>query len=431
MWKCRCILVLVLVGISVSALAAESVEVTFWPRPNPLWVEYWQYMADRYMVTNPVINGKPVVVKIASMPTKPSSEAAIQMAIAGGTVATGSGNIVTGFGLMLAKDGHLVPLDELPGFWELMEQRAIADTIREKWVAPDGHVYTVPNFSNPKIYAWRIDILRELGYQHPPRSYSEVFELGRVLKARYPDKFLMVDDRTVDPTWWKRWGDFFPFYHAFIAAPFVTNNKLTVSDAMVVEVFEFFHGLFDNDLLLTAKAQDPFPTGLCVWTRINAWDPIKWRDKYPELVFGENYVLSPPVVPDWYPQDLPIHFFTDEKGIVIYANASEEERLAIWDFYRFVLGDPQNDLTYFETTGVLPSRGDITTNPILASAITPETFLWSYAVSVAIPSMAHPKFAEIQEALGAQGFIPALRGEKPSGRAWADAKAAIEDLLTD
>jgi len=419
------LLILVLAGI---VLATEALEILFWTRPNPLWVNFWEEMAERYMASNPVVAGKAVKVKVMPMPEKPTSEAAIQMSIAAGTVADGSENIVTGFAHLLAKEGHLVPLDTLPGFWELMEKRAMKDLIL-RWKAPDGHIYLIPNFSNPKLYAWRMDILRTLGFGEPPKDYNQVFELGKRLKEKYPEKFLMADTRTVEPTWWKRWGDFFPFYYANTDVRFITESKLTADEEVVIKVFEFFHKLYDKGYLLTAKVGDPFPTGVCVWTRINSWDPLRWKTKFPELVFGRDYVVTGPVPAPCSEQ--PINFFTDEKGLVIYANPSPEEREAIWDFYKFVLSDVKNDIFYFETTGVLPVRGDVDTNPELSALRVPETALWSFAVSNAIPSTNHPKFAEILEALGAEGFIPALKGERAPEEAWKKAKAKILALLQE
>jgi len=418
-------LVFCLLSFIIFVQAQDSMEVLFWTRPNPLWTEYWEKMAVKYNDTNPVIAGKKVTIKAMPMPTKPSSEAAIQMSISAGTIVGGSENIVTGFASLLASEGQLVALDELPGFWDLIKTRAMTTTIK-RWTAPDGHIYIVPNFSNPKLYVWRIDILKKLAFEKPPVSYNEALELGKRLKEKYPDKFLMADDRMVDPTWWKRWGDFFPFYYANTNTPFMTGNKLTANDKAAIEVFDFLHKLYEKNYLLTAKVKDPFVQGLCVWKRINSWDPVRWKKKYPEMVFSQNYIITGPIPST---PAKTANFFTDEKGLVIYTKASPEEKKAIWDFYKFVLSNPKNDALYFETTGVLPVRGDVTFNPIINYLLTPETELWSKAVSLAIPSINHPKFSEIMEFIGIEGLIPAIKGEKSPEQAWIDVKVDIETLL--
>lgn len=417
-----CVTLLVL---PVIAQTSDSLQITFWTRPNPLWVTYWEKMAEKYNATTPVVAGKNVVVEAVSVPAKPDTETAIQMSIAAGTVVQGSENLLTGFVNILAEEGYTVPLDELPGFLELMGKRGMADLIKE-WTASDGHIYLIPNFSNPKLFAWRIDILRELGFETPPGTYCEALELGEQIKKRDPDKFLMVEHRATNPSWSNRWGDFFPFYYANTSTPFITGNILTADDKAAIEVFKFFNEMYAKRYLLTVEVPNAFDRGVGVWQRINSWAPLQWKESAPNMVLDRNYSVTGPLQAD---ENRPGNFFTDEKGMAIFAQSSSEEREAIWDFYKFVLSDPANDLIYFQMTGVLPVRGDLTVHPELKSLITPETTLWAGAVSTAIPSISHEQFAKVMEILGTEGFIPALRGEKDPEKAWADTKALITALL--
>jgi len=51
-------------------------------------------------------------------------------------------------------------------------------SIIEKWEV-DGKHYVFPIYSNPMLFWWRGDILKQLGYNNPPRTYSEIYDLSK------------------------------------------------------------------------------------------------------------------------------------------------------------------------------------------------------------------------------------------------------------
>lgn len=149
----------VFLGLLVLGLVAVAqVEITFWSAPNPSQEVFWRQMAEAYMATHPGVK-----ITISPMPETPTSEAGILAAIAGGVAPTASENVFVGFGSELVKSKAIVPWNTFPEWEELVKARNISSTIKA-WEFPDGNYYIIPMYVNAMLVAWRIDILRELGY---------------------------------------------------------------------------------------------------------------------------------------------------------------------------------------------------------------------------------------------------------------------------
>jgi multiple sugar transport system substrate-binding protein len=418
----------VFLGLLVLGLVAVAqVEINFWSAPNPSQEVFWRQMAEAYMATHPGVK-----ITVSPMPETPTSEAGILAAIAGGVAPTASENVFVGFGSELVKSKAIVPWNTFAEWEELVKARNISSTIKA-WEFPDGNYYIIPMYVNAMLVAWRIDILRELGYERPPRTYSEVLALGERLKAKYPDKFLWLRSELEVPTWWQRWFDFFVFYYAASKGkPLITGNAITADDKAAVEVLRFFKTLRDKKLLITEPLAQGFEVGKTVMTVLGPWAFPWWKENYPELVYGETFVLTPPPVPDWYPAEEPVYTFADAKGVVLYAQATAEQQKAMWDFIRWVLSDPEHDLAWVKVTGMLPARDDVGTNSLFTAYINekqPALLPYAESIAFAVPPIAHPQFVEIQERMGLECIYPVLTGELTPEKGWEAWKATIKDLL--
>lgn len=416
---------LMLTVVAVISMA-DPIKVTFWSAPNPPQEVFWRNMAEKFNASQDEVK-----VHVTAMVESPTSEATITNAIAGGKAPAASENIFPGFEATLVNSKALVPLDTLPGWDKVVQNRAMRQII-EQWKFPDGHVYILPIYANAMLFGWRIDILKELGFNQPPTTYSGIMEVGAALKAKYPGKFVLARKELLKPTWWQRWFDFFMLYDAASnGQPFITGNKVTADDAAAVKVFKFYRDLKANDYLLTRQVTNPFQTGLSIWTGLGPWTFPSWKENWPELVLNKTFVTAPPPLPD----DVNLSYaktFADAKGLVIYAQRSPEEQAAIWKFIKWVFTNPKHDLAWIDATGMLPMRGDLTTNPTFDKVFEDHPELKGYAdeMPYAVPAIAHPKFADIQTALGEQGLIPVIRGKKTPEQGWTDAKAAIKAILT-
>ena len=419
-------LVAAAVALLVAGPALAATEVTFWSAPNPTQEVFWRQMADRFNASQSEIR-----VTVRAMAESPTSEATILTALAGGTAPTGSENIFIGFGSQLYESNALVPLDTLPGWEELLKARKMEQSI-QAWQFPDGHYYILPIYANAMLFGWRIDILKELGYQEPPRTYSEVLEVGKKLRERDRSKFLLARSALAQNTWWERWFDFLLLYNAASdGQPFISGSEITADEEAAIGVFRFYKELNDNQLLLTQAATDPFATGLSIWQELGPWTFSDWAERFPELQYGVQYTLTPAPVPDDYPADQPVRTFADAKGLVIYAQSSPEEQRALFEFIRWVFSDPANDLQWLEVTGLPPVRDDLATNPVFSDVFEAMPMLRPYAEALpyAVPPFTNSRFADIQTTLSDAGLLPVLAGQKSPEQAWRDAKAAIQAIL--
>jgi multiple sugar transport system substrate-binding protein len=390
-------------------------EIEFWAAPNPTQQAFWKDMAEEFNKEHSDIK-----VNVSAIKESPTSEASIQSAIAAKKAPTMSENINRGFGALLSESKAIVPLNKLEGFDKLVKTRQMTETI-ESWKSADGNQYIFPIYSNSMLFGWRLDILKELGYNEAPKTYSEVLDVVQKLKEKYPDKYLWAKPDLADPTAWKRWFDFFMLYNAASDGnAFVDGSKFVGDKEAGLDVFNFVKSLVDKDAVLTAQVTDPFETGVGIFTDVGPWTPgSTWKEKYPDLVYGETYTLSlPPVPDDRDPSNAKT--FADAKGIVIYASATKEEQAAAMEFLTWVYSNPDTDMKWLEDTDLPPARDDLGTNEAFASYFEQKPFMKAYADTVAkgVPPMENSKYNEIQTIIGQNAFnkivkdmVNAIEGE--------------------
>lgn len=408
--------------------AADGVTtIEFWAAPNPPQQAFWMEMAKAYEQVNPKVK-----VNVSAIKESPSSEASIQAAIAGGNAPTISENINRGFAAQLSNSKALVALDELPQFKEIVESRNMAETIAP-WEFADGHQYVLPIYSNPMLIGWRTDLLKEIGYNEPPQTYSEVLEATKKLKQKYPDKFMWGKGNgdLADSTAWKRWFDFFLMYNAASDGnKFVEGKNFVADDKAGVEVLTFVDEMRKAGGVLAQNATDPFETGSGVFTDIGPWTFDMWATKYPELKYGENFTLTMPPVPDHMdPADSKT--YADAKGLVIFAGAPEASQQAAAEFLKWVYSNQENDVKWFKQTNLPPARDDLTKLEGFKKILTekPELAPYAEAVSKGIPAIDNPKFNELQTLIGQEAFNKVVHGEIDPQTGWNNMKKAIEGEL--
>lgn len=405
--------------------ADGTTTIEFWAAPNPPQQEYWKEMVKEFEVENPEIK-----IKLSPIKESPTSEASIQTAIAGKSAPTMSENINRGFAAQLAESKALVPLNEIDGWEELLKNRNMQETIKT-WKFSDDNQYVMPIYSNPMLFGWRIDILKEIGVNEMPKTYSEVLNVAEKLKEKYPDKYVWAKPDLADPTAWKRWFDFFMLYDAASGGNnFIEGDKFVADDEAGIKVLQFMDDLRQKDALLTQQVKDPFESGLGIFTDLGPWTFSYWEEKFPDMKYDENFSLALPPVPDDVDQE-DVNTFADTKGIVIYASATEEERAAAMKFMNWVYSNPENDLKWLETTKLPPARDDLLTNESFNGFFekNPELKPFAEAVPNAIPSIDNAKFNELQTHIGTHAVNPVVKGEVAPEKGWKEMKKAIEEEL--
>ncbi|CAN7531350.1 extracellular solute-binding protein [Rossellomorea sp. LjRoot5] len=430
--------ILLAASLTVSGLAACSngdkgngstkdgvTTIEFWAAPNPSQQVYWKEIAEEFSKEHPDIK-----VNVSPMKESPTSEAGIQSALAGGSAPTMSENINRGFAAQLSESKAILPLDELEGWDEIKKKRNMEDTMKG-WQFADGHQYVLPIYSNAMLFGWRLDLLKELGFNEPPKTYSEMLEVAKKLKEKYPDKYVWAKPDLADPTGWKRWFDFFMLYNAASDGnKFVEGTDFTADKEAGKQVLGFVDKLQKADALMTRQSKDPFESGLGIFTDIGPWTISYWKEKFPKMKLNETYALALPPVPDGMDTE-NVKTFADTKGLVVYASATKEQQKAAGEFIKWVYSNPENDLKWLEKTNLPPARDDLTTNDTFKAFFENNPALQPYAAAVpnAIPPMDNPKYNEIQTLIGQKAFNPVVKGEKDPKAAWKDMQEAIEGAL--
>ena len=405
--------------------SGEVVNIEFWSAPQVAQQAFWESMAQQYKEVNPNVN-----VTVSAMPESPSSEAGIQSAIASGTAPAASENVFRGFGAQLAESEAIVPFDSFEGFDEVVTSRGMTGMM-ESWEFGDGHQYVLPMFSNPSMFLWRIDLLKELGFDAAPKTYSEVYEVGAALKEKYPDKFVWASNAFTNTSWYKRWWDYLTLYiGASEGNAFIENNKLVADDEAAVEVYRFFDEMNKNGYLLAQEVTDPFETGIALCTQFVPFRYKAMHEKYPELGYETEYVVAAAPVPDDVPVE-NVKTMSDNKGVVIYSQVPEEQQKAAFEFIKWVYEDGTHDGEWMDTTYLLPAQDDLLKNDEFKALFetSPELVPFAENVKNAVPAIDNADYVETHTALGELGMVPVLNGEKTPEEAWADVKAAVEGIL--
>ncbi|MEK3888264.1 ABC transporter substrate-binding protein [Bacillus sp. FSL K6-3431] len=425
------------VGLVVSALAACSSKekkgetkdgkttIEFWAAPNPAQEAYWKEIAKNFEAENPDIK-----VNVSPMKESPTSEAGIQSALAAKQAPTISENINRGFAAQLAESKALIPLNELNGWDEIISSRNMTETIKS-WKFSDGNQYVLPIYSNSMLFGWRLDILKELGYDEAPKTYNEVLDVTRKLKEKYPDKYLWAKTDLADPTAWKRWFDFFMLYNAASDGnAFIEGDTFIGDEDAGVKVLTFVDEIRKEKGILAKQVSDPFETGVGIFTDLGPWTFSYWEEKFPELKYGENFTLSLPPVPDGVDPE-KAKTFADTKGLVVYANATKEQQKAAMTFIHWVYANPENDMKWLEKTNLPPARDDLADNEEFIQYFKDNPVLKPYAeaVPLGVPPMDNSKFNELQTYIGQDAFNKIVNGEISPEKGWGDMKKAIEGDL--
>ncbi len=365
------------------------------------------------------------------MKESPSSEATIQSAIASNTAPTLSENINRSFAAQLAASQAILPLDEQDDFETIVNNRNMTQTI-SSWKFSDDKQYVLPVYSNPILFAWSLDLLDEIGVDEVPKTYSELLEAGEKLKSSQLDVALWAKKDLADPTAWMRWFDFFPLYDAASqGGSFIENGQFSGDEQAITNVFDLMSQLSEEKLLQTGESTEPFENGDSLMVDLGPWSFPIWAEKYPDLVYGENYTVTTPVVPDDMADEEEVSTYADAKGIVMYAQATEDQQAAAMKFLDFVYSNEDNDMKLLEMTSLIPARDDATENAAFTEYFEENPAMAEFAKNVpyAVPAMDNENYNEIQQAFSEAAWVPVVRGGKDATTALNDGVEAIERAL--
>lgn len=360
--------------------------LTYWPAANAQEILLAKESAQLWNEQHPET---PVLVQ--PIPESQSTEEVLLAAVVGKTTPDICSNIWPGVVGQFVRARSLVPLDRFPDFDSLATAR-LPDGQLESYRFEDGHVYQFPWKTNPIMLEYNINLLREAGFDHPPRTYAEFFAMGRAISRDltgdgHRDRWMMFVD--IQMKWWLRYFDFYTFYIAASQGEtLVRDHQVIFDNPAAVEVFRFFQQGFSEGIFPHASFQgDTFLSQQVAVHITGPWN-IAHLEKFKPDGFAWDYAPIP--VPDDHHG--PVITYGDPKNMVIFTTCRQPERA--WEFVKFLLSR-ERDLALLQTATQLPIRKNLLSDSL---------FVPYYA--------AHPRMARFaQQAPYTRGVdtVPELR----------------------
>lgn len=390
-------------GGTETAASNGEIIVDFWTAPQQVQYNLWESRAAEFNATNTQVNGKTVKVKVQQMPETPSSEAGIQNAIATGTAPAVSENVNRGFAAVLAQSGVVYNLSEEDWFQEVVDARAMGETM-ENW-AIEGNQYVLPVYVNPMVWQWNMKGLKALGFDKAPET---VEEFTSVMKAFGSNKEALAEVGVThsfyrpslarSDQYWDRWFDFMMIYNGVSQGKSIEESgKLTMDKESAIEAMEVL-GTFGNTIQQGELSSIWVEKQPSVLVSINApWEISLYREN--NIVYGEDYVYGPSFVKT--AGENPYNY-ADSKGLAFYkaGNITKDQHEGAVAFVTWVFSaekSAESDREWLEATTMLPVRGDLNENEEFAAIMEeyPELAALAEWVPYSIPGLATAKDADI------------------------------------
>ena len=262
------------------------------------------------------------------------------------------------FANYLARDGVLVPLDTMEGFYTMVKKRK-TEKFLDKIRAADGHVYILPQHWTPILGIYNRVLLKKAGFDNPPRTYNDFNKFAERIKKM---EDTIPADLPLSPNWWI----IARYWHAYNMA--IMGEKGLCFDISKIdipeskEIFRFLSdavkkGYISND----KKRYDFFKKGNIGYKLIRHPANLLLSDNVnPELTL----VFSPPPIPDFI--DCPCAPWVEAsiKGASIFKNSKNIEKA--WNFIKWYYLTEENDLDLLHSISHIPCRGDLHENPLFS-----------------------------------------------------------------
>jgi multiple sugar transport system substrate-binding protein len=400
-------------GATAGASSGGTIEVEFWSAPNQNQFDFWSKKVEEFNAAGIQYDNKTVQVEVQMTPESTSSEAAIQNAIATGTIPAASENISLSFAAVLADSGVVYDIDQEEFYRDIISNRVMSEAAA-RWEI-GGKQYVIPVYINPVSLQWNVKALKALGFVNPPKTMDEYkaviqafVDNPNTMKEMGVD-YMVSTDRFLNESGYQCGYDFQMMYSTYTnGESWIDGNTLTVDREAAINTFEFW-GLLGNTVNVAkiegAWTQDNIPVLMDIG---KPWDAISYMEA--GKVYGEDFVFGPIPVQS---SDDQAYCYADTKGITFYkaSNVTEEQHQGAVAFISWVYSaknSSNTDLEWLNSTSMLPVRGDLLENATFTETFDNSAELSYLAANInyAVPLPAHLKADDIEVALRVEGFIP-------------------------
>ncbi len=351
----RVIIILIVSAGCGQKLRTADDDLIYWSANNPYEQEVARAVVKEWNELHPDIQ-----VHHQPIPEGQSSEEVILAAIVGGTTPDIYSNVWPGDTEFYVRANAVVCLSEFPDCESFLKDRCPEDLV-ELSRSRDGRLYQVPWKSNPILMQYNIKMFREVGFDAPPRTYSEYFAAAeKIAKLGSKNRKLWVGVRDIKIDWWQRFFDFYTFYIAASGGnTLVRGDSILFENEAAIDVFDFFSRIYRNGyypLQNVSRSGDLFLLERVASRFTGPWEITHTEKFMPE---GFEYGFAPIPVPDDY--EGPVYTYGDPKNIVIFSTCARPEDA--WEFVKFLVSR-KNDYRLLKLATQLPVRKDILTDSL-------------------------------------------------------------------
>ena len=403
--------------------AVKNKELVFWCSNNNQEIKLCTSIKDKWNLANPASP-----VHMQPIPEGQSSEEVILAAVVGKSAPDIYANMWQGNVEMYAHAGVLIPLDTLKGFLQFIRDRCDSNVIKEI-TSSDGHIYQVPWKVNPIMTIYNKKLFAENNINGLPKTYSAYLAAAEVFKNN--NKNAATAKRfgytAVKAIWYERLFNFYTLYLAASnGAPLIADNKAAFNNKYAVQVFSFLQNLYSHDYFSkenTAASSDPFVVQTIATKWTGPWE-ISYLNNIPSRGFDFDYFL--PIVPDDHTG--PVYTYADPKNIVLFSTCSNPQ--AAWAFIK-TLTDKNGDLQLLQTTGQLPRRKNLDSDPFYAAYFNINPMMVAFAKEIPyVKGIDNCEvIVEVLDIISQEYEACVIYGKKTPEKSIADAAEAVNVLL--
>ena len=330
----------------------QKITLVYWSANNQYEMDLAESLVKEWNEAHPNVQ-----IKQQPIPEGRSSEEVILASVVGKTTPDVYSNMWPGDVESYVRAKALVAIDQFRDFDSLAADRFSEDILNEAY-SQDNHVYQILWKTNPIMMLYNKKWLAKAGFNEPPKTYEEFFELAERIKKDtdgdgYVDRWVGMTQILV--AWWQRFFDYYPLYIAASGGGMLLEgNKVGFDNEYSIEVFRFLQTLFEKNYFPQERmdARSDVFIHEIVATRFAG----PWAITQIEIQKSEDLEYDFAPVPRPASATGPAYTYGDYKSIIIFNNTKYPKQS--WEFVKFLISK-KNDLRLLEKADQLPVRKNI------------------------------------------------------------------------
>jgi len=252
----------------------------------------------------------------------------------------------------LAADNALVPLEDLPGFQELLDR--VDPAIVEQF---SGHNYYIPIGADVTLMIYNKQLFEEAGLdpENPPQTWDEFLAAAEAIDNLGPDIYGTVfwNEALAFGGWY--WNMLQPIYLNANQGQCLLVNRLGTDIAFddpecELDAFFEFTKAAQQFAPLTMETNF-FSRKIGMWPQYGySWEPNLETAADQAMVIGEDVGVAPVPVPN----EGETSFTTYGGRALIVMQTTPERQARAWDFLQFLM-EEENNRQFITELGYLPT----------------------------------------------------------------------------